>query len=66
MSYERLTVKNAARNGIDVSADSAAARVMQTWCYGNSYKNSMEILAALGIPKNMTVSELQRRLKDPE
>jgi hypothetical protein len=62
----RNTVENAARNGIAVTADSAAVAVMQTWCYGNSYRNSLEIIAALGIPQDMTFGELQRRLEDPE
>jgi len=57
-------LEGAARNGIDAPEGTIANVVIQTWCYGNSYTNSIEIIRALGLDPTMTTTELARRIDD--
>ena len=54
--------EGAARNGINAPEGTIANVVIQTWCYGNSYANSIEIIRALGLDPAMATSELTRRI----
>ena len=53
------TARNAARNGLDAPVGSIANVAMQTWCYGNAYHNSIEIIQAIGLDPLMTLDELR-------
>jgi hypothetical protein len=52
------------KGGVTFRAGSVAHAAAMTWQYGNSYRNSVEIVEALGLDPDMLLTDLQNAIRD--
>jgi hypothetical protein len=52
------------RGGFTFTEGTVSAVVAHTWLYGNSARNSIDIVLALGLDPDMLLSDLQNAIYD--